>query len=192
MSGLNLSKAQKVDITKGANLREIAIAAGWDIAGAAGGSYDLDIFLVGLDASNNPIPNKVVFFNQKDGIGGCQLDGDNLTGEGDGDDETITINVPAIEPGVESLVLAINIFDAASRGQNFGMVRNAYVRIYNKDNNEELVKFDLSEDYGVNTAVVAGKLYKHNEEWKFQAMGEGLVGDINDVVAKTAEITAKF
>lgn len=192
MSGLNLSKAQKVDITKGANLREIAVAAGWDIAGAAGGSYDLDIFLVGLDASNNPIPNKVVFFNQKDGIGGCQLDGDNLTGEGNGDDETITINVPAIEPGVESLVLAINIFDAANRGQNFGMVRNAYVRIYNKDNNEELVKFDLSEDYGVNTAVVAGKLYKHNEEWKFQAMGEGLVGDINDVVTKAAEITAKF
>ena len=192
MSGLNLSKAQKVDITKGANLREIAVAAGWDIAGAAGGSYDLDIFLVGLDASNNPIPNKVVFFNQKDGIGGCQLNGDNLTGEGDSDDETITINVPAIEPGVESLVLAINIFDAANRGQNFGMVRNAYVRIYNKDNNEELVKFDLSEDYGVNTAVVAGKLYKHNEEWKFQAMGEGLVGDINDVATKAAEITAKF
>lgn len=192
MSGLNLSKGQKVDLTKGANLREIAIAAGWDIAGAAGGSYDLDIFLIGLDASNNPIPGKVVFFNQKDGIGGCQLDGDNLTGEGDGDDETITINIPAIEPGVESLVFAINIFDAANKGQNFGMVRNAYVRVYNKADNNELVKFDLSEDYGTNTAVVAGKLYKHGEEWKFQAMGEGLVGDINEVVTRTAEITAKF
>ena len=139
---------------------------------------------IGSDLIGIAKPNKEFYLTA--------LDGDNLTGEGDGDDETITINIPAIEPGVESLVFAINIFGAAGKNQNFGMVRNAYVRVYNKENQQELVKFDLSEDYGTNTAVVAGKLYKHNEEWKFQAMGEGLVGDINDVVAKTAEITAKF
>jgi len=192
MSGLNLSKGQKVDLTKDADLRTIAIAAGWDIAGAAGGTYDLDIFLIGLDNTNNPVPGKVVYFGQKQGIGGCELDGDNLTGEGDGDDETITINIPQIEPGIESLVFAINIYNAESKRQTFGMVRNAYVRVYNKANDQELIKFDLSEDYGSNTAVVAGKLYRHNGEWKFQAMGEGLVGDINQVVSKAAEITARF
>lgn len=192
MSELNLVKGQKLDLTKGTNLRTICLAAGWDVAGAAGGSYDLDIFLIGLDANNSAIPGKTVFFNDMSAIGGCKLDGDNLTGTGDGDDETITIEIPQIEPQVKSLVCAISIYDAANKGQNFGKVRNAYVRVYNKENNEELLKFDLSEDYGNNTSVVAGKLYEHNGEWKFQAMGEGFTGDMNAVVAKAAEITAKF
>lgn len=192
MAGLNLVKGQKLDLTKGANLRTICLAAGWDVAGAAGGEYDLDIFLIGLDENNNAIPGKTVFFNDMQAIGGCSLDGDNRTGEGDGDDETITINIPQIEPQIKSLVCAISIYDAQNRNQDFGKVRNAYVRVYNKENNEELLKFDLSEDYGTNTAVVAGKLYEHNGEWKFQAMGEGMTGDMNAVVAKTAEITAKF
>lgn len=177
MATLNLTKAEKIDLTKGTDLRTIAFAAGWDV----GDNFDLDIFAIGVDANGAYMPGKVSFFGNKTGLNGCTLDGDNLTGEGDGDDETITIDLPAIDPTVDQIIFGINIYQASQRGQNFGKVKNAFVRVYNKQNNEEVCKFDLSEDFGRATGVITAKMYRHNGEWKIQALGLGTDGDINDI-----------
>lgn len=186
MITLNLVKGEKVDLTKGRSLETICFAAGWDINSAAGGSaYDLDIFAVGLGSDKKPVsPLLVSFFGGKNGLPGAQLDGDNLTGEGDGDDETITVSLSEIPANVEAIAFGVNIYEAQSRGQRFGMVQNSYIRAYDKSTNEELIKYDLNEDYGSNTGVYLGIMYKHNGEWKFEAKGLGVNGDINDIIAQ--------
>lgn len=190
MATLNLVKGEKIDLTKAhAGLAVICIGGGWDINAQAenAGNYDLDIFAVGLDAAKKPISGLVTFFGQKNGIPGVELDKDNLTGEGDGDDETITVKLAEIPSTVDSIVFAINIYSAKARNQRFGMVQNSFVRVYNQTNNEELAKFDLGEDYGAKTGVIAAKLYRHNGEWKFEAIGEGVDGDINEIIAQIAQ-----
>lgn len=184
MSGLVLVKGEKVDLTKGhADLQVVALAAGWDINPSASGSYDLDICAIALGEDGKPLSGpQVTYFGKKEGIPGVQLDGDNLTGEGDGDDETIKVTLNRVPEEVKSLMLCINIFNAESKGQRFGMVQNSYVRAYNADTNEEYARYDLNEDYGSNTGVKVGKLYRHNGEWKFEAIGQGSNGDINAIV----------
>src|SRR5690606_5879676 len=153
MSTLVLTKNQKIDLTKdNAALKSLALAGGWD----AGDNYDLDIFAIPLNAEKKVIESKIVYFNGKDACPGLSLDGDNLTGDGDGDDETITALLPAIPEEVQAVVLCINIFQAEERGQMFGKVQNSFVRMYNKETNEELARFDLNEDYSSNTGVIAG------------------------------------
>lgn len=183
---LVLVKGEKVDLTKSApGLKKVAFAAGWDINQAAGGaSYDLDIFAVALGADGKPLSGpQVTFFGNKTGIPGVELDGDNLTGEGDGDDETITVTLASVPSDVQSLLLAVNIYQAVERGQRFGMVQNSYIRAYDADTNTEAIRYDLNEDFGSNTGVILGKAYRHNSEWKFEAIGTGVNGDINQIIS---------
>lgn len=187
---LNLTKAEKVDLTKDNNLTVVCLGAGWDVISGAGDDFDLDIFAIGLKADKTV--TGISYFGDKTGLSGTELDKDNLTGEGDGDDETITVTLAGIEESCDQIVFGINIYQGEEKGQNFGKVKNAFVRLYDKVSGAELMKYDLSEDYGRNTAVITGKMYRHGEEWKFQALGEGLVGDINKAIAETPAILEKF
>lgn len=185
MSALSLVKGEKVDLTKGRSTTKINFAAGWDINPSAVSGYDLDIFAVGLDENGKPLtPYQVTYFGNKGGLNGASLDGDNLTGEGDGDDETITVTLADLPTEVKKVGMFVNIYEASSRSQRFGMVQNSYIRAYDADTKEELARYDLGEDYGTNTGVYLGDMYLHNGEWKFQAKGEGVNGDINEIIGQ--------
>lgn len=177
---LNLSKDQKVDLTKtNPGLKKVGIGLGWDFA--PGKSFDLDsfLFLCKDGKTIDPDPMKsVIYFGNKQ-MPGCLHHGDNLTGAGDGDDEVIDVEFDKLPAECNEVIVGINIFNAGTN--NFGMVRNAFARIYDAADSSKtsIIKYDLSEDYGTSNAVIFGKLYKHNGEWKFQALGTGATGDIN-------------
>ncbi len=171
---LNLTKGQKVSLTKEApGLNEVIIGLGWDVAGS-GASIDLDASVVELNGDKK-YQNLVYFARKKSA--GIKHAGDNLTGAGDGDDEQIFITLGDVT--AERLKFAVNIYQAQSKGQNFGQIENAFVRIVDKATNKEILKYDLSEDHSTATGIVIGELYKHNGEWKFAASEEGFVGDLN-------------
>lgn len=180
---VNLQKGQKVDLTKGnPGLKEISVGLGWDTNKYDGGSnFDLDssVFLLG---ENGKVANKgdfVYFNNLRGGNGSVIHSGDNLTGEGEGDDELIKVNLASVPSSIEKIVFTVTIYDAENRGQNFGMVSNSYIRIF--DGSNELIKFDLGEDFSIETAIVAGELYRHNGEWKFSAIGAGYQGGLSSL-----------
>lgn len=182
MSTVNLDKGQRIDLTKtNPGLVKVNVGLGWDIAGSNSSSYDLDAFAFSLTGGKLADGDKsILYFGQKK-CTGMEHGGDNLTGVGDGDDETIKIDLGAL-PGDKCLI-GVNIYQAESKKQNFGQVNNAFVRLYNADTNEEICKYDLTEDYSGFTAVVVGELYKKDGEWKFQATGVGDNGDINKLAA---------
>lgn len=185
MSELSLVKGQRIDLTKGTGLKIAAVGLGWDV----GDNFDLDAFAIALrDGKIKDTPADVLYFGSpKVGgkpvlfNGGLTHSGDNLTGAGAGDDETILIDFSKLPADVTEVVIAVNIYEANNRRQNFGMVNNAFVRVYDFETKQEICKYDLTEDYSAQTALVTGKLYKKDGEWKFAALGEGKVGDINDV-----------
>jgi tellurium resistance protein TerD len=183
---VNVTKGQKVDLTKGnPGLKTLKVGLGWDVNKGSGSDFDLDGFVFGLN-DQNKIPNsdsicyygKLSIYN-----GAVSHSGDNLTGVGDGDDETITVKLPDVPADIHKLIIAVNIYQASSRSQNFGMVRNAFVRCYDGDTNTELMKYDLGEDYSTFEGVVFGELYRNNGEWKFGAVSNGFNGDINSAAA---------
>jgi len=179
---LNLEKGEKVNITKeNPGLTQVAIGCGWDVK-ADGPAVDLDstIILLKEDKSIYEGNKGIIYFGHLKEFG-VTHQGDNLTGAGDGDDEVINVDLAAIPTGVHRIVVIVNIYQAASRNQHFGQVRNAFVRVFNPSNAAELAKFDLSEDYSGKTGMVMGQLYRHNGEWKFEAMGNGANGDINQI-----------
>ncbi|THF84529.1 TerD family protein [Cohnella fermenti] len=185
---VNLSKGQKVDLTKtNPGLSKVVVGLGWDVNKYDGGSeFDLDASAFCLrDTGKAGSEADFIFYNNKTNANGAiELSGDNRSGEGAGDDETIKINLGAVPAEVQKISFCITIHDAEERRQNFGQVANAYVRIVNPDNGQELIRYDLGEDFSVETAVVAGELYKHGGEWKFNAVGsgyrEGLAGLCRD------------
>lgn len=179
---INLKKGQKVDLTKGnAGLNDILIGLGWDtnrFDGSADFDLDASIFLTG-ENGKCPSESDFIFYNNLSGGNGSVVHtGDNLTGEGDGDDEQVKVTLSAIPASIHKIVFTITINDAQARNQNFGQVSNAYVRVIDNSKNEELVRFDLGEDFSIETAVVAGELYRHNNEWKFNAIGMGFQGGL--------------
>ncbi len=179
---VNLQKGQRIDLTKGnSGLKNIMIGLGWDTNQYSGSSdFDLDAsaFIVGANGKCQK-DEDFIFYNNLTGANGCvEHTGDNLTGEGEGDDEVININLGSMPQNVDKVVIAVTIFDAESRNQNFGQVSNAFARIVDRDKNEELLRFDLVEDFSVETAVVAGEIYKHQGEWKFNAVGSGHIGGL--------------
>jgi len=189
--GLSLEKGQKVDLTKGTTLAILCLGLGWDVNASSGSAFDLDAFAIPLTGGKLTNGANLLYFgspkvnNHPTTLGGSLMhSGDNLTGVGDGDDETITMRLNDIPADVEEVLIAVNIYQADSRRQNFGQVRNAFCRLYNQDTNEEMMRYDLSEDYSTNTAVVFGRVYRHNGEWKFNAIGEGKNGSINDIAAQ--------
>lgn len=180
--GINLSKGQKVDLTKGnPGLKNIMVGLGWDVnAFDSGADFDLDAaaFMLGADG-RCPSEKEFVFYgNLKHTSGSVNHMGDNLTGAGDGDDEQIQIDLSKIPANIEKVAFTVTIYDADQRKQNFGQVSNAFIRIVDESNNAELIRYDLGEDFSIETAVVVGELYRNNGEWKFNAIGSGFQGGL--------------
>ncbi|NVZ08080.1 TerD family protein [Allochromatium humboldtianum] len=178
---ISLQKGGNVSLTKtDPGLTNVQVGLGWDARSTDGAAFDLDasVFLVGDDGKVLS-DGHFVFYNQKTSPDGAVIHaGDNTTGAGEGDDETVSINLPGVEAGVKRVVFAVTIHEAESRKQNFGMVRNAFMRVLNKDSSTELARFDLSEDYSTETAMIFGEIYRNGEEWKFKAVGQGFAGGL--------------
>lgn len=183
---VNLKKGQKIDLTKGnAGLSKLLVGLGWDTNKYDGGSdFDLDAaaFLLGSNGKAAHEQNFVFYSNLQDPSGAVHHLGDNLTGEGEGDDEQITIDLTKVPADIDKIDFTVTIYEADERRQNFGQVSNAYIRVVNETNGEELVRFDLGEDFSIETAVVVGELYRHGGEWKFSAIGSGFQGGLAALV----------
>lgn len=179
---VNLSKGQKVSLTKGnPGLSKIIVGLGWDTNKYDGGfDFDLDAaaFLLGANGKVTSDADFVFYGNLKHASGAVEHMGDNLTGDGEGDDEQIKINLSAVPANIERIGFTVTIYDADVRKQNFGQVSNAYIRIFDEANNTELIRYDLGEDFSIETAVVVGEMYRNNGEWKFNAIGSGFQGGL--------------
>ena len=179
---INLSKGQKVSLTKGnPGLKKIMVGLGWDVnAFDTGADFDLDAsaFLAGANGKCPKDTDFIFYGNLEHSSGAVKHMGDNLTGEGDGDDEQIEVDLTLVPNNIEKIAFTVTIYDAESRRQNFGQVSNAYCRIVDESTGTEIVHFDLDEDFSIETALVVGELYKHNGEWKFNAIGSGFQGGL--------------
>jgi len=179
---VSLQKGQKVDLTKtNPGLTTAMVGLGWDTNKYDGGhDFDLDasVFLLGENGKVTSDADFIFYNNLQGGNGAVVHMGDNLTGEGEGDDEQVKVNLGTVPASIHKIAFTVTIHDAESRGQNFGQVSNAFIRIVNEGNNEELIRYDLGEDFSIETAVVVGELYRHNNEWKFNATGSGFQGGL--------------
>ena len=179
---INLSKGQKVELTKGnPGLKNIMVGLGWDVnAFDSGADFDLDAaaFMLG-ENGKCPTEKEFIFYGNLAHISGAVNHmGDNLTGEGDGDDEQIQIDLSKVPDNIQRIAFTVTIYDADVRHQNFGQVSNAYIHLLDEANNRELIRYDLGEDFSIETAVVVGELYRNNGEWKFNAIGSGFQGGL--------------
>jgi tellurium resistance protein TerD len=173
---ISLSKGGNVSLSKEApNLKNILIGLGWDARATDGGNFDLDGSLFALNSSEKVRSDSdFIFYNNlKSSDGSIQHTGDNTTGEGDGDDEAIKVALDKVPIDIEKMAISVTIHEANARKQNFGMVKNAFIRIVNSDNNQEIARFDLSEDMSTEISMIFGEIYRHNGEWKFKAIGQG-------------------
>ena len=179
---ISLQKGQKVSLTKGnPGLSKVVIGLGWDVNQFdTGSAFDLDTAAFLLTDSGKVAKSEdfIFFGNLKHSSGCAEHMGDNLTGAGDGDDEQMKINLSLVPEHITRIAFTVTIYDAEVRRQNFGQVNNAFIRIYNETNGEELLRYDLGEDFSIETAVVFGELYKNNGEWKFNAIGSGYQGGL--------------
>ncbi|MFD0050444.1 TerD family protein [Actinomycetes bacterium NPDC127524] len=179
---ISLAKGQRIDLTKtNPGLTRAIIGLGWDTNRYSGG-YDFDLdasaFLVDQNDKCTNDLDFIFYNNLKDPNGAVEHTGDNRTGEGDGDDEQIKIDFSKIPSHIHKVAITVTIHDAPARNQNFGQVSNAFVRVVNEDNNEEVLRYDLGEDFSIETAVVICELYRHGSEWKFNAIGSGFSGGL--------------
>ena len=179
---ISLKKGQKVDLTKtNPGLKNILIGLGWDTNKYDGGKdFDLDasVFLLGAGGKVNSDDDFVFYGNLKHVSGSVEHLGDNLTGAGEGDDEEIKIDLSKVPENIEKIDFTVTIYEAEERKQNFGQVENAFIRVVNEANGEELIRYDLGEDFSIETAVVIGELYRNKGEWKFNAIGSGFSGGL--------------
>ncbi len=179
---VSLRKGQKVDLTKGnPSLKKILIGLGWDTNKYDGGfDFDLDAaaFLLGANGKVTSDEDFVFYNNLKHKSGSVEHMGDNLTGAGEGDDEEIKIDLEKVPANIEKIDFTVTIYDAETRKQTFGQVSNAYIRVVDDVTQQELIRYDLGEDFSVETAVVVGEIYRHNGEWKFNAIGSGWSGGL--------------
>ena len=179
---VSLQKGQKVSITKGnPGLSKVVVGLGWDVNQFdTGGDFDLDAaaFLLADNGKVSKSEDFVFFGNLTHPSGSVQHMGDNLTGAGEGDDEQIKIDLSAVPANIAKIAFTVTIYEAEARRQNFGQVNNAFIRIYNETNGEELLRYDLGEDFSIETAAVFGEQYKNGSEWKFNAIGSGYQGGL--------------
>ncbi len=178
---VSLSKGGNVSLTKeDPGLKNIHIGLGWDTRATDGSDFDLDasaFILTETEKVRND--HDFIFYNNLKSVDGAVTHtGDNRTGEGDGDDEALTVALDKVPAEVQKVAVAVTIHDADQRRQNFGMVSNAFIRIVNQDSGTEIARYDLSEDASMETAMVFAELYKHGEEWKFKAIGQGFQGGL--------------
>ncbi|GCE76195.1 TerD family protein [Cellulomonas biazotea] len=173
---VSLSKGGNVSLTKAApGLTAVVVGLGWDLRTTTGDDFDLDAsaIVVGTDGKVLTDKHFVFFNNLTSADGSVQHLGDNLTGAGDGDDEQVKVDLAAVPAEADKIVFPVSIYDADSRGQTFGQVRNAFIRVVNQADGVELARYDLSEDASTETAMVFGELYRNGAEWKFRAVGQG-------------------
>lgn len=179
--GISLSKGGNVSLSKEEpGLKKILIGLGWDPRMTDGPGFDLDasVFMLGENGKVRS-DTDFIFYNQlKSPDGSVEHLGDNLTGGGEGDDEQVVVELDKVPTDVSKLVLGVTIHEAEQRKQNFGMVANAFIRIVNHDTNNEIARYDLSEDYSTETAMLFGEVYRHGAEWKFRAVGQGFSGGL--------------
>ncbi len=183
---ISLNKGGNISLTKEApGLSRILIGLGWDVRATDGQAFDLDVsaFLV-TDSGKVRGDHDFIFYNQlKSSDGSVEHTGDNTVGEGDGDDESIKVDLVKVPAAIQKIVVSVTIHDAAARRQNFGSVSNAFIRIVNLDNNAEITRFDLTEDASTETAMIFGEVYRHGTDWKFRAVAQGFAGGLGPLAA---------
>ncbi|MEU4647413.1 TerD family protein [Nocardia fluminea] len=173
---VTLAKGGNVSLSKQTdNLTKVAVGLGWDVRTTTGADHDLDASALATGANLKVLSDQhFIFYNNlRSPEGTIEHTGDNLTGEGDGDDEIINVDLAATPPAITNIFFPVSIHDAQARGQSFGQIRNAYIRVTDANTGVELARYDLSEDASTETAMVFGELYRHNNEWKFRAVGQG-------------------
>lgn len=185
MAVISLQKGQKIDLTKGnPGLSKIIVGLGWDTNKYSGGAdFDLDasVFLLDKNGKAGGIGDFIYYNNLVGGNGSVKHTGDNLTGAGEGDDEQIKVDLALVPVNVDKVAFAVTIHEAAQRAQNFGQVSNAFVRVVNETDGKEVMRYDLGEDFSVETALVVCELYRHQGEWKFNAVGNGFSGGLSSL-----------
>ena len=182
--GVSLGKGGNVSLTKAApDLRAVSVGLGWDVRTTTGQAFDLDAsaLLLGTDGRVLSDGHFVFYNNLASPDGSVVHTGDNRTGEGEGDDEVVDVQIDAVPPQCQRIVFAVSIHDADARRQNFGQIHNAFIRVVNADDDEELVRFDLTEDASTETAMVFGEVYRRGEEWKFRAVGAGYASGLRGI-----------
>ncbi len=180
---INLQKGQRESISS----QKFTIGLGWDTNNSSTGqNFDLDasVFILGATGKLLSDSHFVFYNNLKSPNDAVVHTGDNLTGDGDGDDEQVIVDLSKIDSIASEIIVVVTIHDAAARGQNFGQVRNSFVRIVDNASNEELLHYELEEDFSIETAVEFGRIYKRNNEWKFEAVGTGMKGGLQDYLNK--------
>ncbi|MBO5811092.1 MAG: TerD family protein [Bacteroidales bacterium] len=176
---INLEKGQRVNV----DLPKFTIGLGWDTnSSSTGSAFDLDASVFMLGENRKLIADEYfVFYNNlKSPDGSVEHTGDNRTGEGDGDDESIKIDLTSINPQISEIVVVVTIHEAEKLKQNFGQVHNSFIRIFDTDTQEEILRYELEEDFSVETAVEFGRIYKKNGQWKFEAIGVGQKGGLRE------------
>ncbi|MBN8200163.1 MULTISPECIES: TerD family protein [Bacillaceae] len=197
---INLQKGQRVDLTKGnPGLSKIMVGLGWDpvqksggggllgslFGGGGGANIDCDASVIMLGENGKLKSNKdVIYFgNLKSSDGSVQHTGDNLTGAGDGDDEQVLIDLSRVPANIHKMVFVVNIYDSVKRKQHFGMIQNAFIRVVNSGSKQELIHYNLTDDYSGKTSLIVGEIYRHGSDWKFAAVGTGTASPgLSDVV----------
>ena len=201
--GINLQKGQKIDLTKGggSGLKRVMVGLGWDEAeqpkqakgflsslfGVGSKPQSIDCDASAIMCGENGKMRELVYYGQlKSSNGSVVHQGDNLTGEGDGDDEQIMVDIPNVPSGIYRIVFVVNIYEATNRNQHFGMINNAFIRLVDMDKNTELCRFNLSENYYGMEGMVVGEIYRHNGEWKFNAIGQPVqkASRVQDLIEK--------
>ncbi|MGQ0845021.1 MAG: TerD family protein [Sporichthyaceae bacterium] len=179
-----LTKGGNVSLTKLApTMTAVTVGLGWDVRSTTGTDFDLDAsaILLGADGKVSGDKNFVFFNNLTSPDGSVEHTGDNLTGEGEGDDEQIKVNLAGVAADIDKIVFPVSIYDGAARSQSFGQVRNAFIRVVNQADNAELARYDLTEDASTETAMVFGELYRSSGEWKFRAVGQGYASGLKGI-----------
>lgn len=181
---VSLSKGGNVSLTKEApGLTAVLIGLGWDARTTTGTDFDLDASAIMVKSDGKVVSDShfIFFNNMTSPDGSVEHTGDNLTGEGEGDDEALKVNLSAVPAEVDKIVFPVSIYDADSRSQSFGQVRNAFIRVVNQAGGTEIARYDLTEDASTETAMIFGELYRNNAEWKFRAVGQGYASGLSGI-----------
>jgi tellurium resistance protein TerD len=178
---ISLQKGGNVNLSKEApGLSKMTIGLGWDVRATDGAAFDLDgvVFMLNQAGKVRSDSDFIFYNNLKSSDGSVTHSGDNRTGAGEGDDETVTVELSRIPAEIDKIVLAVTIHDAESRRQNFGMVGKAFIRCVNANGNAEIARYDLSEDGSTESAMIFGEVYRNGADWKFRAIGQGFQGGL--------------
>ena len=178
---ISLQKGGNVNLSKEApSLKKLIVGLGWDPRATDGKEFDLDgsAFLLATAGKVRSDSDFIFYNNLKSADGSIVHSGDNRSGQGDGDDETVTVDLASVPADIDKISVCVTIHDGSTRNQNFGMVSKAYIRCVDADSNKEIARYDLSEDSSVETAMIFGEIYRAGAEWKFKAIGQGFAGGL--------------